>query len=84
MSRSALEHHLDDLRSVARQVRSAVTSGSLEQRARYKELQGELDSIEQDVEEAAPADELGARIATLLLTFRRFQRRVEPGKHVAA
>lgn len=81
---SALEHQLHALRSIARQVRSAVTSGSLEQRARYKELQEELNALEQEVEEALPVDELSERSANLLHAFRRFQRRVEPGRHVAA
>jgi hypothetical protein len=84
MSRSALELRLDDLRYLTRQVRSAVTGGSLEQRARYKELQGELDAIEQDVEEAAPASELEQRVNTLLAAFQRFQRHLEPGKNAAA
>jgi hypothetical protein len=56
----------------------------MEQRARYKELQGELDAIEQDIEEAAPALELEARVGTLLRAFQRFRRHMEPGKTVAA
>jgi hypothetical protein len=83
MSRSPLELRLNDLRFLARQLRSAVTVGSLEQRARYKELQGELDALEQEVEEAVSLAELEERSALLLAAFQRFQRHVEPG-HVAA
>ena len=81
MSLSFADFRLEELRSVSRQVRSAVAHGSLEQRARYKELRAELDALEQDVEESAAAQELDERTARLLEIFRRFQRHIEPGNY---
>jgi hypothetical protein len=83
MPRSNLEIRLHELRSVDRQARSAVTCGSLEQRARYKELRTEFDALEQEVEESAPVEELLERCARLLEIFRRFQHHIEPGASAA-
>jgi hypothetical protein len=84
MSRSSFELRLEELRSVSTQVRSAVTNGSFEQRARYRELKLELDRLEQDTAEGFPAEQLQERAEALLAAFTRFQRRIEPGNHAAA
>jgi hypothetical protein len=84
MSRSSLELHLDELRSVSRQVYSAVTNGSLEQRARYRELRTELDRLEQEVAANGSTEQLSDQARGLLAAFERFQRRIEPGDYAAA
>lgn len=89
MSPSSLELHLEELRSVSRQVCSAVTNRSLEQRARYRELRTELDRLEQEVAVNGQAGVNDAafveRASALLASFVRFQRRIESaGDHAAA
>ena len=69
------------LRSIAVQLRSAVACGSLEQRARYRELRAELDVLEQEFEAPAAAPDLQQRALRLLEVFRRFQRHIEPGNY---
>lgn len=72
---------LDELRSIAHQLRSAVACGSLEQRARYRELRAELDALEQEFAASAAAPGLEERALRLLETCRRFQRHIEPGNY---